>query len=167
MTHTAINYAMVLYELGLPGPVVEAAQGALQAVPQIKQVLTSPVVAGSKKHRIIERIFPKEIQNFLKVLCDHQRAAYIDEVFTAYHEYTCKQKGILIATMYYVTEPGEGQLKKIKELLCEKYQSNDVELNLVKDPGLIGGFIIRTGNLETDWSMRGRLKQLEQKLIRR
>lgn len=69
--------------------------------------------------------------------------------------------------MYYVTEPDAEQLKKIKQMLMKKYQKQDVELRLVKDSSLGGGFVIRTGDVETDWSIKGRMKQLEQILMRR
>ena len=46
-------------------------------------------------------------------------------------------------------------------------QKQDVELRLVKDSSLGGGFVIRTGDMETDWSIKGRMKQLEQILMRR
>ncbi len=46
-------------------------------------------------------------------------------------------------------------------------QKQDVELRLVKDSSLGGGFVIRTGDVETDWSIKGRMKQLEQILMRR
>ena len=66
-----------------------------------------------------------------------------------------------------VTEPDAEQLKKIKQMLMKKYQKQDVELRLVKDSSLGGGFVIRTGDMETDWSIKGRMKQLEQILMRR
>lgn len=167
MTQTAGNYARVLYELAVPGQIVLDAAETFREAPELKRALTSPVVKVSQKHRVIEKIFPMEIQNFLKILSDHRRMGQIDQVFEAYHEYACEREGILIATMYYVTEPGKEQLEKIKEGLLRKYHKKEVELTLVKDPGLIGGFMLRIGNIETDWSMKGRLKQLEQILIRR
>lgn len=69
--------------------------------------------------------------------------------------------------MYYVTQPEEEQLREIKQTLMKKYRKNDIRLRLIEDPGLIGGFIIRVGDVETDWSLKGRLKQLEQKIMRR
>ena len=81
--------------------------------------------------------------------------------------YACEQEGSLRATLYYVTEPDAEQLKKIKQMLMKKYQKQDVELRLVKDSSLGGGFVIRTGDMETDWSIKGRMKQLEQILMRR
>lgn len=167
MTQAASNYGQVLYELKVPKAMVEEAEEVFRRVPQLKEALVSPVVKKSEKNRVIDRVFPEELRNFLKVLCGHQDMDIIEDVFEAYHAYACEQEGILRATLYYVTEPDAEQIKKIKQTLMEKYRKTDVELRLLKDPDLGGGFVIRTGDVETDWSIRGRMKQLEQILMRR
>lgn len=167
MTQAADNYGQVLYELKVPRATVEEAERIFREVPELKKALVSPVVKKNEKYRVIDRVFPAELRNFLKVLCGHQDMEWIEDVFEAYHAYACEQQGILRATLYHVTEPDAEKLKEIKQKLKEKYRKQSVELRLVKDPGLGGGFIIRTGDIETDWSTKGRLKQLEQILTRR
>ncbi|MEY8356935.1 ATP synthase F1 subunit delta [Lachnospiraceae bacterium 54-53] len=167
MMQAAINYGQVLYELSIPETAIEEAALALKEVPELKRALNSPVIAKSSKHRIIDRVFPAETRNFFKVLVDRQDIGLADQIFEAWRSYACKQKGILEAELYYVTEPEEEQLHEIRQMLIKKYRKNDVRLRLIEDPGLIGGFIIRTGDVETDWSLKGRLRQLEQKILRR
>lgn len=167
MTQAAGNYGQVLYELHVPKEMVADAEAVFRRTPQLKEALVSPVVKKNEKNRVIDRVFPAELRNFLKVLCGHQDMDIIEEVFEAYHAYACEQEGILQATLYYVTEPDAEQLKKIKQMLMEKHQKQAVELCLVQDLSLGGGFVIRTGDLETDWSIKGRMKQLEQILMRR
>ncbi|WP_077612744.1 ATP synthase F1 subunit delta [Clostridium sp. Marseille-P2415] len=167
MMQAAINYGQVLYELSIPETVIEEAALALRTVPELKHALKNPVIAKRAKHRIIDRVFPEEIRNFLKVLVDRQDMGLAEEIFEAWRTYACRQQGILEASLYYVTEPEEEQLSEIKNMLCRKYRKKDVRLRLIEDPGLIGGFIIRVGDVETDWSLKGRLRQLEQKIMRR
>ena len=40
------------------------------------------------------------------------------------------------------------RLEKIREFLCEKYHKTDVKIEIVKDPALLGGFILKTGDDE-------------------
>ncbi|MFT4007720.1 MAG: ATP synthase F1 subunit delta [Lacrimispora sp.] len=167
MMQAAINYGQVLYELSIPETVIEEAALALKTVPELKRALNSPVVAKSSKHRVIDRVFPAEIRSFIKVLVDRRDIGLADEIFEAWRSRVCEQNGILEASMYYVTQPEEEQLREIKQTLMKKYRKNDIRLRLIEDPGLIGGFIIRVGDVETDWSLKGRLKQLEQKIMRR
>ncbi len=167
MTQAAINYGQVLFELSVSETAIEETDLVLKTVPELKRALNSPVVARSSKHRVIERVFPAEIRTFLKVLVDRRDIDLSDDIFKAWRACVCRQEGILEASLYYVTEPEEEQLQEIKAMLRKKYNKKDVRLCLISDPGLIGGFIIRVGDMETDWSLKGRLKELEQKIMRR
>lgn len=167
MTQAAINYGQVLYELSIPEETVEEAALILRTVPQLKEALCSPVVGKNSRRRIIDRVFPAEIRNFLKVLADHQSMDLAEDIFKAWQARVCEQKGILEASLFYVTEPEEEQLGEIKAMLCKKYGKKDVRLSLIQDLSLIGGFILRVGNVETDWSLKGRIRQLEQKITGR
>lgn len=167
MIQAAINYGQVLYELSISESVIEEAASVFKTEPELKRALCSPVVEKKSKHRIIDRIFPAEIRNFLKVLVDRRDIDLVEDIFESWRSYTCMQEGILEASLYYVTKPQEEQLKEIKKMLCKKYEKKDVRLRLIEDSGLIGGFIIRVGDVETDWSLKGRLRQLEQKIMRR
>lgn len=167
MTQTSINYAKVLYELHIPEQSVEESRRILGLVPQVKQVLISPVIMKKDKDKIIEKIFPEDMVNFLKVVCENLDGDMLEEIFTAYHGYVCSMQGILQASLTYVTPPLEEQEKEIKEFLCRKYRKNQVELSMIQDDSLIGGFILRAEGREADWSLRGRLNALQQKLQRR
>ena len=52
----------------------------------------------------------------------------------------------------------------MKVFLCDKYQKADVKIQIVEDTSLLGGFILHVENDEYDWSLKGRLTRLEQKL---
>ena len=59
------------------------------------------------------------------------------------------------------------QKKGIEDFLKKEYKTSDVELTLEKKDSLIGGFIIKVGNKEYDWSLAGRCKRLTQRLVTR
>lgn len=167
MMQAAINYGRVLYELSISQTAIEEAALALKTVPELKRALSSPVIPKGSKHKVIERVFPKEMITFLKVIVERRDMNLADDIFEAYRTRVAEEEGVLEASLYYVTEPEEAQLQEIKAMLCKKYEKKDIRLRLIEDPGLIGGFIIRVGDVETDWSLKGRLRQLEQKIMRR
>ncbi|WP_143322345.1 ATP synthase F1 subunit delta [Clostridium sp. HBUAS56010] len=167
MMQAAINYGRVLYELSISKTAIEETALVLDTVPELNRALSSPVIAKSSKYRVIERVFPKEMRTFLKVVADRRDMDIVGDIFEAWRGFTAEQEGVLQASLYYVTKPEEEQLKEIKAMLCRKYDKKTVELRLIEDPGLIGGFIIRVGDVETDWSLKGRLRQLEQNIMRR
>lgn len=167
MTQIEMNYAIVLYELGVSKDIVEKAQHILATTPELLKSLMSPVVENGAKHRVIDRIFPKEMGSFLKVLCDYQTIGNISEIFQAYYEYYNEQHGILSATLYYYEEPKEKETQGFNRYLAKHYNKDSVHLHLVSKPELLGGFILRVKDYEIDWSLKGRLEQLKQILIRR
>ena len=167
MMQAAINYGRVLYELSISQTAIEEAALALKTVPELKRALSSPVIPMGSKHKVIERVFPKEMITFLKVIVERRDMNLADDIFEAYRTRVAEEEGVLEASLYYVTEPEEAQLQEIKAMLCKKYEKKDIRLRLIEDPGLIGGFIIRVGDVETDWSLKGRLRQLEQNIMRR
>lgn len=167
MTELSISYGVVLYELGIPADVVDTAEKIFREVPSVGQVLQNPILDEGVKHRVIERVFPKEIQNYLKQMCDYHHCSHALESFEAYRDYENKQKQILSATLYYVTKPQEEQEKGIRSFLCKQYNCKNVNLSMVELPELVGGFILKVGNSEYDWSIRGRMQQLKTKMIRR
>lgn len=167
MKQIAINYAKVLYELGISKNIIEETQEILSLEPLLKRTLISPVVSEQKKHNIIEKVFPKEMHHFFKVLCGYKSMEVIDEIFVAYKDYYNEQNSILEAKLTYVTAPNQEQLNGIKKYLMNKYHKKQVELSLVEDPSIIGGFIIQAQNFETDRSIKGRFNQLQQRLVRR
>ncbi len=52
-------------------------------------------------------------------------------------------------------------MAQMKAYLAKKYQKDKVALALEKKPELIGGFVLRVGDIEEDYSMKGRLNRLE------
>lgn len=167
MTQAAINFGRILYERNVPEEAVSEAEEAFENVPQLLAFFSSPVIPESKKHCVIDRVFAPEMRSFFKVALRHHKAGMVKDIFRAYHVYACEREGILEASFYYVTEPTEQQLFRIREHLKKKFGKNGINLNMVKEPSLIGGFIIRVGDVETDWSTKGRLSKLERLLARR
>ena len=68
MTQTAINYANELFKTGITREILSDAKDILDAVPQIRLEFEDPTVELEKKHTVIEKVFPVEIRNFLKLL---------------------------------------------------------------------------------------------------
>ncbi|GKH30884.1 hypothetical protein CE91St64_02910 [Faecalicatena contorta] len=162
-----IRYAKVLYELNMNREAIQKAEEIFAEVPQLKDVLINPTIREEKKFKVIDRVFPEEIRNFLKVACRHHRMELIGDIFKAYHQYCDEQNKILNAVLTCVEPPSEVQLNKMKAFLCKKYDAVKADIEIVQDKALLGGFVLRVGCDEFDWSLQGRLNRLEQKLTRR
>ena len=105
MAQTANNYAVTLYELSIPKEAIQASRELISAVPQLVKVLSNPLVQFHQKEAVIDRLFPKEMTAFFKVVCKKNRAAQLPEIFDAYDLYAAKQNQIMHAALSYVTPP--------------------------------------------------------------
>ena len=161
---SAERYARVLYELQIPKEAVQESETIFSENPVLCQVFDSPVVSREKKFRLIDRIFPPEIRNFLKTACRHQRLDIAGEIFEAYEAYCREQAHVVTAVLSCVEPPSREQLQKMETFLCGRYGAEKAEIQVCRNESLIGGFILRAGNDEYDWSIKGRLDRLKQKL---
>ena len=77
------------------------------------------------------------------------------------------ENGKLHAVLRCVTEPSEEQRQKFVQFLQKKYELEEVDqvdLEIVQDPDVHGGFILDIGSDEYDWSTRGRERQFENQI---
>ena len=61
---------------------------------------------------------------------------------------------------YAHTAPSASQTEKIKQVLIDRIGVQNIEIELLEDPSIGGGFIVSCGNFEYDWSDKGRARQL-------
>jgi F-type H+-transporting ATPase subunit alpha len=70
------------------------------------------------------------------------------------------------ATLRYAgTAPSGEQVKKISESLCKIIGVPNISCEIIEDSSIGGGFIVKCGNYEFDWSDAGRAQQLREKLM--
>jgi len=65
---------------------------------------------------------------------------------------------------YAKTPPTMEQIEGIKKVLCKDLGISDIDMDIEEDESIGGGFVIRCGNYEYDWSDKGRAQQLRAKL---
>ena len=160
----AMRYAQVLYELNVPKEAIQKAREIFEEVPQLHDVFVNPTIPAQKKERVIDKVFPQEIRNFLKVACKYERTDLIPEIFAAYDKYCDEKEQTLSAVLTCVERPTEEQLESMEAFLCRKYEASRARIEIQTDRTLLGGFVLRTGSDEYDWSLKGRLDRLGQKL---
>ncbi|CUX32233.1 ATP synthase F1 subunit delta [Clostridium sp. C105KSO13] len=160
----AVRYARVLYELNVPEEDIQKTKEIFARAPQLHDALLNPTIPEEHKRKVIDKVFPEEIRNFLKVTCRYQRINLLTDIFTAYDRYCDEQNQILKAVLTCVEPPSEVQLKQIQAFLCKKYDARRADVEIREDKELLGGFVLYVKGDEYDWSLKGRLNRLEEKL---
>lgn len=158
------KYAQMMHRLEIPQDIQKQAADIFEAVPQVLTDLSDPTVNLEKKHHVIEKVFPMQIRDFLKILCDNDTISMFSEICKVYRMQIPQKKGTLRAKLRYVTEPDEKHLDGIRRFITEKYKVQDLDFEMEKDASLGGGFVLTVGGEEFDWSRNGRIRQMKEKL---
>lgn len=79
---------------------------------------------------MIEKLFPKSVQSFVKVMSDNGDIACAPEMFEAYDELVRKQENTIEAVFTYVTEPDDAQIEGLKAKIARDYGKDRVDLKL-------------------------------------
>ncbi len=167
MTQTAINYAKALHELHISRESMNTVRELIENVPAICEVLEAPVIPKEEKKRVVDRIFPEETKAFIKLLCDYNRAEQLKNICEAYEEQYRRIHHILKAEIYSAKPLGDEKKQEIEKFLQEKYPDMTYQLSYEIEKKLMGGTLVKAGNMEYDNSYEGRLHQLELKLTGR
>ena len=167
MIQTAIDYASELHKTGMSYEELSSVKDIFEVVPQVREELSDPTVSLEKKHLVVQKVFSKNVRNFLQLLCDNDDIGLFDEVCKALKELelTPKQKEST-AVLTYVEAPSDEQLAGIKSFIAKEFNSTDIKLELEQDTSLKSGFVLKVGSKEYDWSEKARIDQLKNSIAK-
>lgn len=160
----ANDYGKVLFEEKTEREAVDTAMDILNGSDELVAALDNPAIPNKEKHNVIDKVFPEEIRNFIKYLCDNGHINIMNDIYNVYDSIMIKENGGIKAQFYCVTEPDEKQINNIKNMIMKKYDKTNVVLEVIKDSKLIGGFILKVGDYEYDRSLKGAINSLAKKL---
>ncbi len=103
--------------------------------------------------------------NLTKLLAENDRLALLPEIATLYEALRSEAKGSINAEVISAFEVSDEQQKAIIKSL-KKRLGCDIKLTTRIDTSLMGGAIIRAGDLVIDGSLRGRLTKITGTLSR-
>ena len=126
--------------------------------------LLNPLINNSIKKTVLRKLFQNQVNdfivNFLLVLVDRRRIAFLSSIIDKYLELTYQLESLTIAELYSVVDINETQQNNLIQKVKAMTNSQKVKLVMNKDPNLIGGFVIKIGSKIIDASLAGRLKKI-------
>ena len=130
----------------------------------LQLLLESPVLKSDVKKSALKEVFSSKVSSLsiglIDLLIDNKRLAIISDVARKYTVLFDKLKGIEIAkviTAIPLTETLNAQvLKKVKEIT-----GKEATIENTVNPDIIGGFILRIGDVQYDASISNKLQVLK------
>jgi len=121
---------------------------------EVKNILANPGLSEQRKAELFAECFeeplPEALRNFLLILAENKRLALLPEI----------SAHLTIDTAFDLSADEQ---QKLIDALSKKLERK-VELETTVDQSLIGGVIVRTGDLVIDASVRGKLARMARAL---
>ena len=165
------RYAEVLYE-ETDAAVHEDMQfirGTLEGSRDFRLCLASPAVAHEKKLAVLEAILTGRVQDvtlrFVRLLTLRRREVLLLPIARAYEHIRDERLGITNVQARVRFAPSDREMLRIQRTLEEKLNAR-VRLRVEEDTSLIGGMVLRIGDIVYDGSVAHQLERLRGQIDR-
>lgn len=170
-TRAAIRYAKAVLDQANHAKISEVVFGDMKSIQQtlagskeLRVVLQSPVVKAEDKKQALLQIFEKNsdvTKGLIQILSSNKRINLLGSVALAYVDLYNNSKGVKVATVITAVaitpEIQATVLSKVKEMTG----SENVTIHNTIDDSIIGGFILRVGDLQYNASIANQLGNLK------
>lgn len=164
-------YAKAAFEHAREQKVLDAWSSSLSVVAAVVQhaaveeLLDSPTVTSEQKAATLIELCGDEVdasvKSFIAVMAENKRLGLLKEVQALFENLKAQQEKFTDITVSTAFELDNSVEKALAEKLGKSLQS-EVTLSAQVDKTLIGGVVIRAGDMVIDGSVRGRLAKLSE-----
>ena len=104
-----------------------------------------------------------EMRNFLAILASNKRLALLPEIYAQFAQYKANREKTVDVEVISAFDLADSARDRLAEVLGNKLE-RQVEVRTSTDSNLLGGVLIRAGDLVIDGSVRGKLDKLAEAL---
>lgn len=166
----AIRYAKAVLSLASDQKSADAVNNDMKLIANtiveskdLSEMLQSPIVSSSVKKSVLLEVFKKSNKTTLgliDILNNNNRINILSDVAVKYNQLFDQSKGIELATVTtaiaLTPELKKKALAKAKELT-----GKNVEIENIIDESILGGFILRVGDVQYNASVANQLSKLK------
>jgi len=171
------RYAKALLSLGQQDGQYESYGKGLQAfveyckaTPDFFAVISNKIFSVEDRKKVLDFVlkkseFPSMVNNFLKLLLEKNRIGAIPDITDYYVKLTDALSNVTRADILTAKPLKTQALEKLKKTLSD-LTSKEVRFEVKVDESLIGGLVVKIGDLVLDGSVKAQLEGLKESLKR-
>ena len=162
-------YARAAFQFAVDNGAVDSWHEALVTVaavvaePSVAKVLDDPATTASQRAQTVATglgdDLPTGVTQFVSVMAENHRLTLAGEVATLFAELRSALDAAANVTVTSAFDVADATIEQLAASLTTKL-GKTVEMTVETDASLIGGAIIRAGDMVIDGSVRGRLHKL-------
>ena len=170
-SRAAIRYAKAVLDQANHANISEVVFGDMKSIQEtlagskeLRVVLQSPVVKAEDKKQALLQIFEKNsdvTKALIQILTSNKRINLLGGVALAYVDLYNDSKGVKTATVITAVTLTPEIEAKVLSKLKEMTGSDNITINNTIDEHIIGGFILRVGDLQYNASIANQLGNLK------
>ena len=131
-----------------------------------RQVVANPIFAVEDRRKVLQIVFDKSrfsdvVMNFLNLLLDKNRIGAIDAITEYYSKLTDEVSGIARAEIITARPLKKKALRSVERSL-EDLISKKIKAEVKEDKDLIGGIVVKIGDLVLNGSIKAQLEGLKE-----
>ena len=175
MEEIAEVYARALFEAAKDGDALDRVHeeldqlvDALDESQELQMFFFSPYFSSDEKKEAVDKVLEgadERTVNFLKLLAERHRMPVLFRVRRDFDELWAEERKLLPVSVTSAVELDEKLVEGIGSRIQEQ-TGRDVDLSAKVDPDVLGGLVVRVGNMVLDASVRNRLEQLRKQVAR-
>ncbi len=138
---------------------------------EVQVILGDPQVPAAVRAEVLLELCSKaghkldvHARNFVKLLADYRRLPLLPVITAEYAALREQAENVVEVELRAATRVDAGEQARISAALKHKL-NRDIKLTCITDPTLIGGAVIRAGDLVIDGSVREKLSRLAAAII--
>ena len=174
---SAERYSLALYELSTESSVTaqieEQSLSILKLLEQSKDfsnLIKDPTTSQDDLLKVVNTIsenykFDQLLKNFLSFLIQKRRFFFVERILKSFIEICSEKRGELKTEIKSAKNLSKEEINKIKDELSKHFTSK-INLNYKYDESLIGGLIVQVGSIMIDTSIKNKLQQIENKMMK-
>ena len=139
---------------------------ALETYRELQVFFFSPYFTSAEKRDGISKAITgaePELVNFLELLAEKHRMPAIYTIRRIFDELWADARKRLEVTVTSAVALDDAQLQQIRSEI-EKRTGREIELEAVVDDGVLGGLVLRVGNMILDASVRNKLERVRREV---
>jgi F-type H+-transporting ATPase subunit delta len=137
---------------------------------ELNQTISNPAFKLEDRREVLKALLGRSgysdtIRNFLSLLLDKNRITAVGEISAHYEQLTDEVSGIVRAEVV-VLRPLSGEAENKLGKALEQMTSKKVRMNVRQDKSIMGGIIVKIGDLVVDGSVKAQVEGIKESLKR-
>lgn len=166
MSDVVKQYAQKLMDMDAAHDDVREMSDIWNSGKQLRDALISPAVTADEKRRVIAKAFPEGLRVFLMELADEGQLAKLPQIVDEYEKQKLKAANGFKCKLYCAEKPSAELIAQFRDAAAKKFRSDNIDLEVVVDNTLIGGYVLEADGKVYDKSVKSAVKSLERDLKR-